>query len=117
MSTIDELRGLDEAWVRAEADADVAALEALAADDFVFVGPAGFVLDKRAWLAVTPAATCAPGRSFSGIRTHGRMPGRRWPSAASSRRPSTAVAPSMASFEPPGSPFTTARGGYWAGFT
>jgi hypothetical protein len=50
MSTIDEHHGLDEAWVRAEANGDVAALEALAADDFVLVGPAGFVLDKRAWL-------------------------------------------------------------------
>lgn len=50
MSTTDQLQALDEAWVKAEADADVAALNALATDDFVLIGPAGFVLDKQAWL-------------------------------------------------------------------
>ena|ERR1700733_15870991 len=53
MSATDELRELDRAWVRAEIDADepaLAALAALATDDFVLVGPAGFVLDKVAWL-------------------------------------------------------------------
>jgi ketosteroid isomerase-like protein len=50
MSTTDELRELDRAWVRAEIDADVPALAALATDDFVLVGPAGFALDKAAWL-------------------------------------------------------------------
>jgi ketosteroid isomerase-like protein len=50
MSTTTELEALDQAWVRAETDADLAALNALATDDFVLVGPAGFVLDKPAWL-------------------------------------------------------------------
>ena len=50
MSATAELQALDHAWVTAETAADVAALNALATDDFVLVGPLGFVLDKPAWL-------------------------------------------------------------------
>ena len=46
----DELQELDRRWTDAETGADVAALDALAAEDFVLVGPLGFVLDKQQWL-------------------------------------------------------------------
>lgn len=37
-------------WVTAERDGDVATTDRLLTDDFVAVGPVGFVLDKAAWL-------------------------------------------------------------------
>ena len=46
----DQLRELDLRWTQAEAEADVAALDTLAVDDFMLVGPVGFVLDKQQWL-------------------------------------------------------------------
>jgi hypothetical protein len=46
----DELQELNRRWTEAEIGADVAALDALAADDFVLVGPVGFVVDKQHWL-------------------------------------------------------------------
>lgn len=49
-TTTDELRDLERRWTAAEVGADVAALDALARDDFMLVGPAGFVLDKQQWL-------------------------------------------------------------------
>ena len=49
-TTHDELRELDERWARAEIEADVSALDALTVDDFMLVGPAGFVLTKEQWL-------------------------------------------------------------------
>jgi ketosteroid isomerase-like protein len=45
-----ELAELDRNVTRAEVDGDVAALDALATDDFMLVGPIGFVLDKQQWL-------------------------------------------------------------------
>lgn len=41
---------LIEQWTAAEATADTAALDALLADEFVGVGPLGFVLDKPGWV-------------------------------------------------------------------
>ncbi|MGY1436908.1 nuclear transport factor 2 family protein [Streptomyces reniochalinae] len=38
-------------WADAELHGDVPGLEALLTDDFVAVGPRGFLLDKRSWLA------------------------------------------------------------------
>jgi ketosteroid isomerase-like protein len=49
-STEQQVRELGERWVRAETDADVAALDALSTADFTLVGPLGFVLDKGQWL-------------------------------------------------------------------
>jgi ketosteroid isomerase-like protein len=39
-----------DAWTDAERSGDPAALAAVLADDFVGVGPLGFVLDKTAWI-------------------------------------------------------------------
>lgn len=51
MSTTEEqIRELGRRWAEAETQGDVAALDALAVDDFRLVGPLGFVLDKRQWL-------------------------------------------------------------------
>ena len=46
-STIDEL--LDE-WAECERTGDAEGLDALLTDDFVGIGPVGFVLDKAGWL-------------------------------------------------------------------
>jgi hypothetical protein len=47
---IPELRELDRRWAAAEVAGDVAALAAIAHEDFRLVGPAGFVLDRERWL-------------------------------------------------------------------
>lgn len=46
-----ELRDLGERWAQAELDADAGALDALLDEDFLAVGPAGFILSKHDWLA------------------------------------------------------------------
>lgn len=48
--TADPIADLIERWAAAELAGDPDALERLIADDFVFVGPLGFVLDKQQWL-------------------------------------------------------------------
>jgi ketosteroid isomerase-like protein len=45
-----QLRDLGKRWAEAEQRGDTAALEDLSADEFVLVGPAGFVLDRSQWL-------------------------------------------------------------------
>ena len=49
-SSLQELAELDRDVTRAEVDGDVATLDLLATDDFMLVGPVGFVLDKHQWL-------------------------------------------------------------------
>jgi ketosteroid isomerase-like protein len=46
----DELRELEQRWAAAEIEANVSTLDALAVEDFMLVGPAGFVLSKQQWL-------------------------------------------------------------------
>ena len=46
----EQILELGQRWADAERRADVAALDALLADDFVAVGPRGFVLDRRQYL-------------------------------------------------------------------
>lgn len=45
-----EVTELGNRWAAAERATDVAALNALLTDDFVAVGPRGFVLDRQQWL-------------------------------------------------------------------
>ena len=47
----DHLETLLSTWATTERTGDVAGMDALLADDFVGIGPVGFVLDKAAWLA------------------------------------------------------------------
>jgi hypothetical protein len=47
---VEELQELEQRWAKAEIEADISVLDALAADDFSLVGPVGFVLDKQQWL-------------------------------------------------------------------
>jgi ketosteroid isomerase-like protein len=49
-TTDETIRELGRRWADAERRGDVAALDAITADDFTLVGPAGFALDKQQWL-------------------------------------------------------------------
>src|SRR5215472_18561851 len=46
----EQIRDLGQTWAAAELRGDAAALGALLVDDFVCVGPLGFVLDKEQYL-------------------------------------------------------------------
>jgi ketosteroid isomerase-like protein len=49
-SASDELLAIGQKWAEAERGGDVAALDELLGDDFVGVGPLGFMLVKEQWL-------------------------------------------------------------------
>jgi uncharacterized protein (TIGR02246 family) len=51
MTTETEVLDLVDRWAKAERGNDAGALAGLLADDFVGVGPLGFVLDRQQWLA------------------------------------------------------------------
>jgi uncharacterized protein (TIGR02246 family) len=51
MTARTEVLDLVDRWAAAEQGNDAQALEGLLADDFVGVGPAGFVLGRQQWLA------------------------------------------------------------------
>ena len=47
-----ELRDLSERWFRAWLEKDAATVERLTAEDYLYVGPSGLVLDRQAILAI-----------------------------------------------------------------
>jgi uncharacterized protein (TIGR02246 family) len=49
---LSELRGLSERWFQAWLEKDAATVERLMAEDYLYVGPNGLVLDRQAVLAV-----------------------------------------------------------------
>ena len=49
-SGVSEILELGQRWAKAELDGDTRALADMLADDFMGVGPLGFLLDKKAWL-------------------------------------------------------------------
>jgi ketosteroid isomerase-like protein len=51
MTATTDVLDLVRRWAEAEQDNDAQALDRLLADDFVGIGPLGFVLDRGQWLA------------------------------------------------------------------
>jgi len=49
---LSELHGLNERWNQAWLEKDAATVERLMVDDYVYVAPSGFVLDRQAILAI-----------------------------------------------------------------
>ena len=47
-----DLESLNERWFQAWLDKDAATVERLAAEDYVYIGPNGLVLDRQAILAI-----------------------------------------------------------------
>jgi hypothetical protein len=58
-----EVLDLGRQWADAESRGDAEALEALLADDFLLVGPLGFVLDKQEYLGSRRSADLNMSRS------------------------------------------------------
>jgi uncharacterized protein (TIGR02246 family) len=49
---LSELQGLSERWFQAWLEKDAATVERLMAEDYVYVGPSGLILDRQAILAI-----------------------------------------------------------------
>jgi uncharacterized protein (TIGR02246 family) len=49
---VSEVQSLSERWFRAWLDKDAATVEQLMAEDYLYIGPSGFVLDRNAILAI-----------------------------------------------------------------
>jgi uncharacterized protein (TIGR02246 family) len=52
MATSSELQNLSERWFQAWLAKDAAIVESLAAEDYVYIGPSGLILDRQAILHV-----------------------------------------------------------------
>lgn len=49
-TTAEQITALGRTWAAAELNGDAETLAAISADDFAFVGPAGFVLHREQWV-------------------------------------------------------------------
>src|SRR5262249_47500337 len=49
---VSELHGLSERWFQAWREKDAATVERLMAEDYLYIGPSGLVLDRQAILAI-----------------------------------------------------------------
>ena len=49
---LSELQGLSEQWFQAWLEKDAATVERLMAEDYIYIGPSGLVLDRQAILAI-----------------------------------------------------------------
>jgi ketosteroid isomerase-like protein len=49
-NNVAEIEEFGKRWVKAELDGDTGAMDSLAHNDFLLVGPLGFILDKAQWL-------------------------------------------------------------------
>jgi ketosteroid isomerase-like protein len=70
----EELSGLAKDWASAELGGDTASLKEILADDFVAVGPRGFVLNGEQWIARHEAENLryrSFGRDEAEVRTYG----------------------------------------------
>ena len=60
-----DIEELGKRWVKAELDGDTDAMDSLAHNDFLLVGPLGFILDKAQWLErYSSGAPSSPQRSI-----------------------------------------------------
>jgi uncharacterized protein (TIGR02246 family) len=74
-SMVTQLRDVSERWYQAWRDKDAATVERLMADDYLYIGPNGLVLDRNAILAIigSPSYRLDHGtRSESVVRAVGR---------------------------------------------
>ena len=60
MTATNDVLDLVRRWAAAEQQNDAGSLDGLLADDFVGVGPLGFVLTREQWLAVLPQVRPRP---------------------------------------------------------
>jgi hypothetical protein len=58
-------------WTDAEQTGDADALDALLADDFVGIGPVGFVLDREAWVGRLRGALSYDALALDEVALHG----------------------------------------------
>ena len=59
-----EIVRLADAWANAELRGDTTLLERFLADDYIGIGPLGFLLTKQEWLARHKAGVCATTRAM-----------------------------------------------------
>ena len=54
---LSEVRSVSERWFQAWLEKDAATVEALAADDYIYIAPSGLALDRQAILAIIRSPT------------------------------------------------------------